>query len=83
MPPKRTTTATANECYSTAVSQLGESAAMDVRGHCGMPINNATKQAGGTEAYVSCFTDALRAAPDGTGRLEAARLAAQQCTQRQ
>lgn len=80
MAPKRTTTATANACFETAVNRLGESAAMDVRGHCGMPFNNATKQAGGTEAYVACFNEAIGAAAPGNPH-EAARQAAQKCSQ--
>jgi hypothetical protein len=55
---------------------------MDVRGHWGMPMNNATKQAGGTEAYVACFRDAMQAAPPGDPHA-AARVAAQKCSQPQ
>lgn len=81
MPPQRTTTSTANSCWDATVSSLGKDAAMDVRGHCGMPMNNATKQAGGTEAYVACFRDAMKGA-DGDP-YAAARAAAQKCSQPQ
>jgi hypothetical protein len=80
MPPRRTTTTTANTCFSTVISKLGESAAMDVRGHCGMPLNNVTKQAGGTEAYVACFNKEIGATTPGNPH-EATRQAAQKCSQ--
>jgi len=82
MPVEPTTTSTANACFAEAVAKFGNEAALDLRQHCGLPMNNATHRAAGSEAYVACFGAEMRACPAGTDAHAAGRAAAQACTAR-